>query len=413
MKLLEKYNRINLRSTIAIFIIAGIAFYFALHYTLLKQVGEDLKIEQNEIINYVKLHDSLPAPIEVKDQRIVFEPTTKPHSDRKFKTLKLSDDNDEYRQLTFSIEVQGKWYDAHIAKSLETTEIITRTVFLITFFTIFLILIVTFVINRTILKKLWQPFYHSLDILQHFKIGNREPVKFTETNIDEFQFMNTTLTRTTGKAIQDYEALKIFTENASHELQTPLAIIRSKLEVMMQGDNLNEQQFSALQSATEAINRLSRMNQSLLLLTKIENEQFSLRYAVDMTLLVNNKIEQFKELWEDRSLRVFTDISQVSISANQELMEILLNNLFSNAYRHNYDGGEIYVSLDKHALSIANTGDKTVLDEKHLFQRFYTPSGSKGNGLGLAVVRQICESSGLSISYRYEKDRHNFSVLFI
>jgi signal transduction histidine kinase len=413
MKLLQKYNRINLWSTIAVFLLAGIAFYFALHFTLLRQMDEDLEIEQREIRNFVLINDSLPHPVEVKDQHISFEETTKPQEKKIYRTIRMPHEDDKYRQLRFNVIAGGKLYYVYVSKSLEGTENISRAVFLITFFTILLMLFVTVIINRTILKKLWQPFYQSLSVLQQFKVGNRQTIQFPETNIEEFQFMNTTLERSTGKALQDYDALKVFTETASHELQTPLAIIRSKLEVLMQGENLSEHQFASLQSATEALNKLSRMNQSLLLLTKIENEQFALKSAVQMDLLLNKKIEQFKELLDDRSLQITLDIQAVTLHVNKELMELLLNNLFSNAIRHNYDKGEIFISLDEQKLTISNTGAKSPLSKVHLFQRFYNPSNSStSNGLGLAVIRQICEASGLTVTYDYTAEKHVFMVLF-
>lgn len=413
MKLLQKYNRINLLSTIAIFLLAGIAFYFALHFTLLKQVDEDLEIEQREIRNFVLINDSLPHPVEVKDQLIRFEETVQPVEGKIFRTIKLPQEEDKYRELRFDIIAGGKWYYAHVSKSLEGTENIANSVFLITFFTILLMLFVTVIINRTILKKLWQPFYQSLNTLQQFKVSNRQLIKFPATNIDEFHFMNTTLERSTGKALQDYDALKVFTETASHELQTPLAIIRSKLEVLMQGENLSEHQFASLQSATEALNKLSRMNQSLLLLTKIENEQFALKSTVEIDQLLIKKIAQFNELWDDKSLKISQDIKPVKLDVNKELMELLLNNLFSNAIRHNYDHGEIFISLDEQQLTISNTGAKSPLSKIHLFQRFYNPSkSSTSNGLGLAVIRQICDASGLKVTYNYTDERHVFIVSF-
>ncbi|GAA3944242.1 hypothetical protein GO495_22490 [Chitinophaga oryziterrae] len=413
MKLLEKYNRFNLLSTIAVFILAGVAFYFALHFTLLRQMDEDLMIEQREISNFVALHDSLPLPVVVKDQQIIYKHATQPFKHKKFETIKIPADDDDYRQLSFSIMAAGKWYNVKVLKSLEGTDIITHSVFLITICTILLMFIATFIINRTILKRLWQPFYHSLDILQHFKVGSQQRLQFPATGIDEFNFMNSTLERSTAKALQDYNALKVFTENASHELQTPLAIIRSKMEVIMQGENLSESQFAALQSASEALNKLSRMNQSLLLLTKIENEQFASKSTVETDQLLIKKAAQFKELWDDRQLQVHLDIKPVTLHVNKELVELLLNNLFSNATRHNYNNGEIFISLDKQGLTIGNTGNNTPLSKTHLFQRFYNPSNSStSNGLGLAIIRQICEASGLTVEYDYTDNKHLFTILF-
>ncbi|WPQ60569.1 histidine kinase dimerization/phospho-acceptor domain-containing protein [Chitinophaga sancti] len=413
MKLLTRYNYINLLSTIAIFVLSGVAFFFALHLTLLKQMDEDLRIEQREITNYVALHDMLFTPVEVKDQETIIEKTKRPYEKEKFKTVEL-DHHEDYRQLSFSIQAGGEWYNVIVRKSLEATEHITRTVFAITFCTILLVLFLTVVINSTILRKLWQPFYTSLDLLQRFKVNNREPLGLPASNIDEFTFMNSILERTTAKAIQDYERLKEFTENASHELQTPLAIIRSKLEMMMQGENLTEYQFNALQSASEALDRLARMNQSLLLLTKIENEQFDNKSFVDLAQIIQQKAAQFVEIWQDKSLNISLDVKAVQLHANKELIELLLNNLFSNATRHNYENGYILITLSQRRLCIKNTGHPAPLNRKHLFQRFYNPSNnSTSNGLGLAVIHQICTANGFKVDYDYKDDLHIFIVTFI
>jgi len=411
MKLLTRYNRINLLSTIAIFLLSGIAFFFALHFTLLQQMDEDLRIEQREITNYVALHGTLFTPVEVKDQETEILKTDHPEQE-KFKTVKAAH-KENYRQLSFAIRVGDDWYNVKVRKSLESTEHITRTVFGITFSTILLVLLLTGVINGTILRKLWQPFYTSLDSLQQFKVNNREPLILPASTIDEFTFMNSILERTTAKAIQDYERLKEFTENASHELQTPLAIIRSKLEMMMQGDNLTEYQFDSLQSASEALDRLARMNQSLLLLTKIENEQFAYKSAIDLTHIVQQKATQFNEIWQDKTLNISLDVQPVQLYTNKELIELLLNNLFSNATRHNYEHGNIHITLRQQELAISNTGDKAPLNQKHLFQRFYNPSNSStSNGLGLAVIQQICTASGFKVVYDYREDLHTFTITF-
>jgi signal transduction histidine kinase len=413
MKLLAKYNRINLLSIISIFLLSGIAFYFALHFTLLRQMDEDLNIEKREITNYVAEHDAIVQPVQVKDQAIIIEKTTEPYHKAFYKTIRVDFDDSWYRKLSFSIQAGGEWYNVQVMKSLEATEHITRTVFIITFSTILLVLILTFIINGTILKKIWQPFYSSLNKLQTFKVNNREPLHLPSSNIDEFTFMNSILERTTHKAIEDYERLKEFTENASHEMQTPLAIIRSKLEMIMQGDNLTEYQFDALQSATEALNRQARMNQSLLLLTKIENEQFASKTLVDVTQLLQHKAQQFYEIWQGKSLEVNLHVVPVQLQTNKELMELLLNNLFSNAVRHNYEKGTVDITLNKQGMTFTNTGDKEALSQKHLFQRFYNPSkNSTSNGLGLAVIHQICEASGFKVNYEYADQRHTFNIFF-
>jgi len=271
MKLFAKYTRINLLTTIIIFLLSATAFYFVIRYILINQVDNDLRIEEREIETYVHEHGVLPEPIPVKDQKISYALVDREFLKRKFTTEHFEGEGDSFRVLHFGITAGEKMYIATVAKSLEGTDDLTRSILLISLATILVILVTSLVINRVLLKKLWQPFYTSLDILKNFRVDKKQSLNFPSTQIDEFTFMNQTIGKTTNQAQQEYSLLKEFTENASHEMQTPLAIIRSKLDLLIQDENLSEDQSKTMQSAYTAIEKLSRLNQSLLLLAKIEN----------------------------------------------------------------------------------------------------------------------------------------------
>jgi hypothetical protein len=278
MKLFTKYSRISIIATIGVFLLASGAFFFSLRYVLISQIDEDLKIEESEIRTFVKMHDQLPESIPVQDQMISFTPRTNSSTKRYFKSLFIADPNEgnseHFRQLQFSVFAGGRWYTAAVSKSLEETDAIVESVILITSVTILCLLIMSFIINRVALKRLWQPFYQTLTSVRDFKVSRDQPLTLSSSQIDEFNFMNQTLERITGQAQVDYRSLKTFSENASHELQTPLAVIRSKLDLLIQDENLTEQQSIALQSTYNAIQKLTTLNQTLLLLAKIENRQF-------------------------------------------------------------------------------------------------------------------------------------------
>ncbi len=413
MKLLNKYNRVNLASTIGIFLLSGIAFYFVIHYTLLRQLDGDLLIEKNEIETYVKENGELPRTVELKDQQINFSPVSSA-ANQEFITIDAKNGDEPRRRLTFPVRCNDHWYTATVTKSLEGTESIIRSVVLITLFTIILVLASSFVLNRNIFKSLWKPFYQSLNAMKDYRIGERKPLQLQDNNIDEFRFLNQTLEQSTGKASRDYEALKEFTENASHELQTPLAIIRSKLELLMQGPGLTEQHSHAVNGATEAISKLARLNHALLILARIGNNQFFHRQAIHMHTILSGKMDQFSELWEEKRITVSSALSPVTVDLNEELVEMLLNNLLSNAIRHNVHGGRIRIMLNREQLSIANTGDGTALSPDGIFSRFYNPAGHpESNGLGLAVVKEICDSSGILISYSFVDGMHQFTLGFV
>jgi len=258
---------------------------------------------------------------------------------------------------------------------------------------------------------LWSPFFDTLNKLNLFSIDKNDPLQFQQTRIEEFQLMNNTLELTTRKAKQDYLLLKEFTENASHEMQTPLAIIQSKLDLLIQDEKLSETQSITTQSIYESIQKLSRLTQSLLLLAKIGNSQFEEIATIHLDKIITKKIEAFHELWASENIRVTVSIQDIPVKMNKALADILLNNLLSNATKHNIPGGSIYVELNITGLTITNAGPERALDNSRLYSKFYTENKNAGNnGLGLSIVKHICDASGFTISYSFRDQQHSFTV---
>lgn len=416
MKLFAKYNRINITSTVIIFLLGSMAFSFLLRYVIISQVDEDLKIEKNEVIAYVNRFNHLPAVIEVRDQYTTYHVIEKPQQFiNKIYTHKAYNTDEREKELRrtieFDVQANEVWYLVSVSKSLEGTDELIQTIIIITLIIILLILAVTFFINRFILRRLWHPFYSSLQTMQQFSLSNTQTLNFSNTDIDEFKYLNSTLTDALNKAQHDYQTLKEFTENASHELQTPLAIIQSKLDILIQNEKLSESESHAIESAYDAVQSLSKLNQSLLLLAKIENNQFSEQTNIDVKELLQNKINQFSELWQSRDITVHINLSDKIITANPHLTEILLNNLLSNATKHNITNGVITVLL-KNDLQVSNTGVTHSLDKKQLFKRFSKQNSAMDNhGLGLSIIHQICLASGFTCTYNFqEPNLHTFSI---
>lgn len=273
-----------------------------------------------------------------------------------------------------------------------------------------LILIATFFINRFLLRKLWHPFYDTLQRIEHFNLGDKQPLLFDKSNIEEFALLNATLEQAVNKAGRDYMILKEFTENASHELQTPLAVIRSKLDILIQDELLSEQQSNAAGEAYEAIQKLSKLNQSLLLLAKIENRQFADAIQVNLKEKIELKLKQFSELWQSRNIQVSSTLEDAFLTIHPALAEILLNNLLSNAARHNVQNGAIEISLQQGELKIGNTGPMQPLDAAQMFTRFSKQfAANENHGLGLSIVKQICGASACRIRYAFaDASKHIF-----
>ena len=409
MKLFTKYTRVNLLATIIIFLLSVVAFYFAIRFIVIDQVDSDLRIEEREIETYVKEHNALPEPIPVKDQKISYSPSGDHSHKKRFTTIAIKGERDSFRILQFGITVNEKNYVATVAKSLEGTDDLANSILLISLATILLIMGASLIINRVLLKRLWQPFYNSLDVLRNFRVDKKQSLDFPSTQIDEFTFMNQTIQKTTNQAQQEYSLLKEFTENASHEMQTPLAIIRSKLDLLIQDENLSEGQSKTMQSAYSAIEKLSRLNQSLLLLAKIENNQFAETTNINLKQKLEEKLDAFHELWQNQNISVSSSLGDANVSLNNELTDILLNNLLSNATRHNFSNGSIKIVLKEKTLEISNSSKEKELNSKQMFLRFFSQDKkSRYNGLGLSIIKQICDVSGFTIRYLFTGNEHRF-----
>jgi signal transduction histidine kinase len=268
-------------------------------------------------------------------------------------------------------------------------------------------------INRQVLSTIWRPFYESLEVIKSFKVNNSATLKLPLSSIEEFTLLNDHFRMAAGNAVQDYQRLKEFSENASHEIQTPLAIIRSNLDNMAQQESLTEKQSEHLQSVYTAVTKLSKLQQSLLLLTKLDNRQFHQQRSIRLDLEVKDKMSQFQELWQNKSIACTLESQDVNIEINKDLLDILLNNLFSNATRHNIENGSIHIIVDNSSLSIRNTGNPPALDPLRIFQRFYkSVANSESNGLGLSIIKEICDISCIQVLYQYQQGWHEFRLIW-
>lgn len=279
---------------------------------------------------------------------------------------------------------------------------------------IFLImLIVTGLISIVISKKILAPFNKTLAEMHSFRLKQKQTLQLPKTHTTEFIKLNSFLEEMTNKAQEDYRNLKEFTENASHELQTPLAIIRGKLELLMDS-TFNDQQVSLITSAHNAVEKLSKIGQSLTLLTKLDNHEFENSNTINFSHHLKESLFAFQELIEMKSLHLETNIVEnVQLKIHPLLNNILLNNLMSNAIRHNIEYGTIRIKLSSESLEIANTGEPLDIPTIELFKRFKKNNPSSDSiGLGLPIVKRICNLNGINITYNYKEEMHILHLTF-
>lgn len=258
---------------------------------------------------------------------------------------------------------------------------------------------------------LFKPFRNTLNRIQNFQINEKKYLKAEPTNVKEFRDLNIFVEEMTKKAVSDFNNLKEFAENASHELQTPVAIAKGKLELLTE-TNLNEQQYSYVEKLETTLNKLSRLNDSLALLTKIENHEFSTNETVNISTIIKDGIDAFQELLSLNNLKLVTDISDsVILKIHPSLAEILWSNLFRNAVNHNIQNGEINIRLNSDYLEISNTGKELNTEPSVLFERFKKgEQNSDSIGLGLSIVKRIVDQNAMPISYTTEKNWHTVRI---
>jgi len=408
MKFLSIINRNYLLSISTLLVITIMVAFFILQKTLTENAKENLLESEQAIINEIKTRNNLPNLYPTIETDLISNVKV---IEKSFEEVLIKDQFDDGEEEPFleyknTVTINGKLYKITIRKSLFEYEELLLAISIPLLSLLVLAFLFTFLINRKLNKTVWRDFELNLEVIKKFSFRNYEEIKLKKTNIQEFDELNNAITELTNKLLIDYQALKEFTENASHEIQTPISIISVNLEEILQ-QNVSEQTFQLIINTQQALKRLSDLNKNLLLLTKIENRQFLVKEDLDINRIVENKIEEFSPLIKSKSIKVDVNangIFQVIISA--ELADILLNNLLANAIKHNSPDGKIHIELSEKELKICNTGKTNKLTNETIFNRF-TKENSQSYGLGLAIAKQICDTHNITIQYR-KSDVHCF-----
>jgi len=315
---------------------------------------------------------------------------------------------------TTNLQWNGKPY--HITTYTSSTEVshLIVKVFLTEAVILVLLLIAIVVLNRKSSRLLWKPFFGAMkEIKEYDIIRNKTPDLPVQTETTEFDELNTVITDLIDNVNTAYYNQKQFVENASHEMQTPLAIIRSKLELLINQPNLTEKAAFLLGDITEANDRLSQMNRTLLLLAKIENSQFPDTEEINMSSILRQLLHNFQQHYENFPELTINIENDVSVKSDRSLAEILMSNLVNNSILHNKTEGKINIVLQPSFFLIENTGLPLDVNPEELFERFKKGSHqTKTTGLGLALVKQICLLYKYNVNYEYQNGWHRVKVIF-
>jgi signal transduction histidine kinase len=399
MKFLNKINRNFIILFSLILAIVSIGGYFILHAILLENTKENLLEKEGLIKNQLietGIAPNLYPIIEVT--KTSPNPTAKASFKEIFLQEEMEDELEPFLEYSNQIKIKDSCYLLKLRQSSFENEDLVAILSLTLSILLLSMLGISFFITKKMNGTVWKDFENNLRKIENFSFGENRGLSLKKSDIEEFDRLNRVINSLTEKLKSDYFTLKDFTENASHEIQTPLSIVLLNLEEILQ-QKVDEGIFKKVVISIHALKRLSTLNQSLILLTKIENRQFKADKILIINNIVKHKLDEFDPLFESKKIKIVLQVEhEFKIRMNDHLAEILINNLLSNAVNHNTSGGCIYIAIREKELTISNTGESNDFDNETIFKKF-SKGKSKSFGLGLAIVKRICETHHLEIQY--------------
>ncbi|MHA3789498.1 sensor histidine kinase [Flavobacterium hauense] len=417
-KLLNKTTNSFLAYAVIILLIAAPVFYFISQWLYIYETDEVLLFHKGAFVKESH-NDYTESDIAAwnkynRDVEIVSDMgVTKDSIVGKMLFDSIANEEEPFRLLYAPVNINGKRYTYVEKTNLVEMEGMVFSIAVMFLFIIIILLVGIIWISKTSAAKIWRPFYDTLNQIHNFEIDKNKSPHFTPTDIDEFNRLNKSLEKLIEKNTAIYKSQREFVENAAHELQTPLALFQTKIDTLAQSD-LTKEQSQILGSLNNDVSRLNRLNKNLLLLSKIDNDSYFEKQPIVLNDYIDRHFDFFTEQAKSKGISVITEFSaNASINSNTVLSEVMINNLFLNAIRHNIKGGKIIIATTTDSITFSNTGQEIPLNSEKLFNRFSKADPSaQGNGLGLAIVKKIAELNGWNISYSFSENLHHFTLKF-
>lgn len=400
----------------------GVLFYYAIIDEVVDETDDTLE-NYGEILMESALHD--PSILETEGSLMSFYKFT-PISEEEGRHyrqvfydatvyIELEDEDEPVRVMCTAFRMpDGQYYELKLMISiLERDDMVEAMLwYLGALFLLFLIC--TSIGIQLVLKGVFRPLHRLLDWLHCIQPGKEVPPLDNPTKIREFRQLSDAALDMGNRSYKAYEEQKQFIENASHELQTPLAIVKGKVELLAESEGMTEQQMEQLDEIYATLGRAVKLNKSLLLLSRIENGQYTEMEDVSVDEILDELLPDLMDIYEHKQVRLIRKREEQPfiIRCNHSLAQILVSNLVKNSLLHNREEGELQVLTTPTSLVIKNTGD-VPLDGEKLFRRFYHGMDGKkdSTGLGLAIARSIALSSSLKLTYEWQDGMHTFRLV--
>lgn len=417
MKLLNKTVRYYFLLSVILLLVAVPVFYFVLKRIVIANVDARLIATKTQLVPRLQVMEETPEDNNPLLNNDITLERAAPHSGRdSLYTSDVVDSNSRrkvtYRLLTSHLVINRDTYRLQIKSSLANHEALITSIIILQVLLLSLLLAGLLLINRSLARQVWKPFYNTLRKLRAYKVDDAAPLQLGNSDISEFKELNAAVEQLAERSRKSYVSQKEFAENASHEMRTPLAVFQGKLELLMQTTPLTEEQATLITDLATASQRMARLNKGLILLTRIQNGQFPETENISVQRMVIHLLDQYRSQADQKQLGIETNWQEdLLVKANPTLMEVLIGNLLANAIRHNITGGNILVKIAAGAFTVQNTGQLYPLNTARLFQRFAKSSADADSmGLGLEIVKKICDLYKYEITYAYEHPMHVFSV---
>ena len=407
MKLTTKTGLSFISSSAIFFLLGSVFMYYAVRVILADDLSSRLYQMQSDFIK-----NSL-GEIDINtlsNKSIFIEELDESIIPRISDTVLIEDDKYVlYRKINFPHKHNNQNYSIEILQSQTQTDLLIWRIVILNVALAMSFFLIIFFLNHLSVKRGLRIFYKTVSKLENYQTSKPELISFENSEIDELNKLTEIFEKMSLKISSDFNAQKEYTENVSHEIQTPLAIISSKADELLQSEKLEKDEMEKLETIMNTTSRLARINQALILLTKIENKFYAETTSLNIKKIIQEKIDFYSHLIDEKGISVKIDINdEYQLSMNTYLADTLFLNLIKNAIMHNINDGTIEISFDGQILNIINTGPKLDFDD-NIFKRFVRSTNKESLGIGLSIVKRICDFYSMEISYSYNS-HHEFKL---
>ena len=418
MKLIYKVTLRLAMVVLPVLLLWATVFFFAMVAEVNDETDDSLEDYAEMIARRVVTGEELPTPGDGSNNTYSIEllPAT-----QQYKDSKTYEDRDVYlhwkketepaRVLTKIFHDEyGTAYKVVVSiPTFERDDIIKAILFYLAILYAVLVLTIL-IVTVLVFKYSMKPLYSLLKWLDGYRPGSGTADFPDEESVLEFKKLTKAARETIERAENHLERQKQFVGNASHELQTPLAVLGNRIEWMMDNTSLTEEQFAELSKMRQSVHRLVRLNRTLLLLSKIDSGHFLDKSDVDIVPLIDNELELYQEIFAEKGITCNVKVpARFVVQIDEMLATTMVSNLIKNAFVHSSADGVVDITLSHGELTVSNNGNEA-LDETRLFDRFYTSGKTGSTGLGLALVKSIAGYYEFDLQYRFAGGKHSFVV---